>query len=68
MKLDVQITMCRMQLDITFLLGIFLNFNIFIFILCYWVIGGGSEGSRSSTSGKTTLNLKELSNFINQFE
>lgn len=42
-KLNVQITMSRMQLYIAFLLGILLNFDIFKFIFSDWIKSGGSE-------------------------
>lgn len=38
MKLNVQITMCCMQLYISLLLWIPLDFHIFITIFCNWII------------------------------
>lgn len=44
-QFNVQITMCCLQPNITFCLGVFLNFNIFIFIFGHRIITGRSEGS-----------------------
>lgn len=44
-QLDVQITMRCMQLNISFLLWIFLNFDIFKVIFGDRIKRGGSEGS-----------------------
>lgn len=44
-QLNIQITMCCMQLNISFLLWIFLNFDIFKFIFGDGIKRGRSEGS-----------------------
>ena len=44
-QLNIQITMCCMQLYISFLLWIFLNFDIFKFIFGDRIKRGRSEGS-----------------------
>lgn len=44
-QLNVQITMCCMQLHISFLLWVLLNFDIFIFIFSDRIKRSRSEGS-----------------------
>ena len=44
-QLNVQITMSRLQLHISFFLGVLLNFDIFVFIFSDRVKRGRSEGS-----------------------
>lgn len=58
-QLNIQITMCCMQLHITFLFGIFLNFDILKFICGDRIICRRCEGSWSSTSSITTLYLEQ---------
>lgn len=58
-QLDVQITMCGMQLNVPFLLGIFLSHNIFKVIFCDRIIRGWRKGSWSSTCGITALYLEK---------
>lgn len=45
MKLNVQITVCCVQLNIAFLGRILLDFDVFKFIFCDRIIRGGGEGS-----------------------